>query len=75
MRIEVKVFPGAGREEFVEKDGILKIYVNPSADKGKANARVIEMVAEKYGVKKRDVSIVRGNVSRNKVMEVRGARE
>lgn len=70
MKIEVKVFPGSNRECIVEKDGKIKIYVNPSADKGKANARLIELVAEKYKVKKRDVRILRGAASRGKLLEV-----
>ncbi len=73
MKIEVKVFPGANRNELVEKEGKIKVYVNPSPDKGKANFRVIELVAEKYGVKKRDVKIVRGLTSRNKILEVNSA--
>lgn len=71
MKIDVKVFPGSNREELIEKDGKIKVYVNPSADKGKANSRVIEIVAERYKVKKKDVSIVRGVTSRNKVLEVK----
>ena len=70
MRIEVKVFPGSSREQIVEKDGKIKIYVNPSPDKGKANTRVIEIVAEKYGVRKKDVKILHGETSRNKILEV-----
>jgi uncharacterized protein len=70
MKVEIKVFPGASREEIVEKDGKIKVYVNPSPDRGKANSRVIELVAEKFGVRKKDVSIFRGETSRNKILEV-----
>ena len=70
MKIEIKVFPGSNRNELIEKDGKIKVYVNPAPDKGKANARVIELVAKKYGVRKKDVSILRGVISRNKILEV-----
>ncbi|MFA6636059.1 MAG: DUF167 domain-containing protein [Candidatus Omnitrophota bacterium] len=70
MKIEVKVFPGSKRELVEEKDGKVKIYVHSPPDKGKANARVVELVAEKYGVRKSQVKIVRGVLSRNKILEV-----
>jgi hypothetical protein len=72
MRIEVKVFPRSSREELTEKDGILKAYVKPAPDKGKANKALIGLVAKQYGVKKRHVSIVRGRTSRVKVLKIAG---
>ncbi|MBD3296704.1 MAG: DUF167 domain-containing protein [Candidatus Omnitrophica bacterium] len=71
MRIEVKVFPKSSREELTEKDGILKAYVKAAPDKGKANKALIDLIAGKYGVRKRDVSIVRGGTSRMKVLDIR----
>ncbi len=70
MRIEVKVFPGSSRESVEQANGSLKIRVHPCAEKGKANLRVMELVAKKYGVKKKDVRILRGALSRSKVLEV-----
>jgi len=37
MKIGIKVYPASGREEVVEKDGVVKVYVKSSPDKGKAN--------------------------------------
>lgn len=70
MKIEIKVFPGSNREGIFEKDGKVKVYVHASADKGKANMKVIELFAKRYGVRKKDVNILRGAVSRNKILEV-----
>ena len=72
MRLQVKVFPKSSREELVEKDGVIKAYVKAAPDKGKANKAVVALVAKKYRVKKTDVSIVTGQTSRNKVVEVSG---
>ncbi|MBD3380375.1 MAG: DUF167 domain-containing protein [Candidatus Omnitrophica bacterium] len=72
MRIEAKVFPKSSREEMVEKDGSIKIYVKAPPDKGKANKAVIELVARVYKARKRDVRIVRGETSRNKVIDITG---
>jgi uncharacterized protein len=70
MRIDIKVFPRSSREELVSKDGIIKAYVNAPPDRGKANAAVIALVSREYGVRKRDVRIVSGETSRNKVLEI-----
>lgn len=70
MKISIKVVPKASREEIIEKDGLIKVYVREAPDKGKANKAVIELVAQKYNVKKRDVMIVSGQTSRNKIVEV-----
>ena len=72
MRIEVKVFPKSSRDELVKKDGILKVYIKAAPDKGKANKALIALIARTYKVKKSDVSIVTGQTSRNKVVEVSG---
>ncbi|MDP8298985.1 MAG: DUF167 domain-containing protein [Candidatus Tantalella remota] len=72
MKLEVKVFPKAGRNEILEKDGITKVYVKAAPDKGKANAAVIKLIAKKYKVRKADVKIVTGATSRNKLLEIAG---
>ncbi|MFH1837153.1 MAG: DUF167 domain-containing protein [Candidatus Omnitrophota bacterium] len=71
MRIEIKVFPKSSREEIVEEAGQVKVYVKAPPDKGKANTAVIKLIAKKYGVRKSDVIIVRGETSRNKVLDIK----
>ncbi len=70
MRLEIKVFPKAGRDEILEKDGIIKVYVKAAPDKGKANDAVIKLLAKRYKVRKADVRIVTGATSRNKLVEI-----
>ncbi|HNX90792.1 MAG TPA: DUF167 domain-containing protein [Candidatus Omnitrophota bacterium] len=70
MRLELKVYPGSGREELVEKDGVLKAYVKAAPDKGKANKDLIELIADRYNVPKSHVRIVTGMTSRKKIVEV-----
>jgi len=72
MRIHLKVFPKASREEIVEKDGIVKAYVKAAPDRGKANKALIALVAREYKVKKKDVVITSGQTGRNKTLEVSG---
>jgi len=74
LRIEVKVFPKSSREQLVRDGAKIKAYVKAPPDKGKANKALIGLIAEEYGVKKRDVTIISGLTGRNKIVEVSGLR-
>jgi hypothetical protein len=70
MKLKIKVFPKSSREQLIEKKGVIKAYVKAAPDKGKANKALIALIAEKYGIKKSDVTIISGQTSRNKIVEV-----
>ncbi len=55
--------------EEISKDSF-RIRVNKPAEDGKANARVIEIVAEYFNISKLCVKIVSGLTYREKVLEV-----
>ena len=76
-RIDVHVQPRASRNAIAGmKDGALRIAVTAPPVDGEANAAVVALLAKKLGVPKRDVSVVQGETSRHKVIEVVGlARE
>lgn len=69
--ITVKVTPKAKKElmEEIAKD-VFRIRVSKPAEDGKANARVVEIVAEYFNVSKSCVKIVSGLTYREKVLEV-----
>jgi uncharacterized protein (TIGR00251 family) len=71
MRIQVKVTPRAKRP-CVETatDGSLVVKVREAAQAGRANTAVIEALAEHFGVPIRAVSIVHGQASRRKLVEI-----
>ncbi len=60
MKFTVKVIPNARKERIETDSGKLKIYLSPPPAKGRANKRLIELLAEHYGVKKHQKSIIRG---------------
>jgi len=64
--IRLKVVPNAKRNEF--KNG--KVYLTAPAVEGKANRALVEFLAEHFGVKKREIKIIRGLKSRNKVVQI-----
>ncbi|HTS17117.1 MAG TPA: DUF167 domain-containing protein [Verrucomicrobiae bacterium] len=69
----VRVTPRA-RQAKVQRqaDGSLKVYVTAPPEDGRANEAVVEVIAEWLGVKRRDVEIIHGATSRNKVVQVMG---
>ena len=70
----VRVQPRAKRNAVTKAtDGSLKVYVTAPPEDGRANAAVVEVIAEWLGVKRRHVEIVRGATSRNKVVRITGS--
>jgi len=47
-----------------------KVSVCPAAKDGKANARVIELLAEYFHIAKTNIHIVRGHRARKKLVEI-----
>ncbi len=72
----VRVTPRARQNKVQpQADGSLKVYVTAPPEDGRANEAVVEVIAQWLGVKRRQVEIVRGATSRNKVVRVTGARK
>ena len=71
MKIEVHVKPNS-RKPGVEKtaEGIYKVAVNAPPEDGRANAAVIEALAEHFGVAKRSITILRGHTGKKKLVEI-----
>ena len=69
--IKVKVTPGA-KTEGVERldEASYKVRVRPKAEDGKANARVLEVLAEYFDVAKSRVVLVRGASYREKLIRI-----
>jgi uncharacterized protein (TIGR00251 family) len=70
LRITVKVVPNARKARVKEEQGRLKVYVTAPAVEGKANAALIETLAEHFKVRKSAIAIVRGETSREKVVDI-----
>ncbi len=70
MLINIKVVPKSSRNFVKEENGLLKVYVSAPAQKGKANEAVVELIAEHFDVKKRQVSILKGELSPRKIISI-----
>ena len=73
-RIAVRVHPGARRDALVDRlaSGEWKVAVSAPPEGGRANAAVVELVAELLGVKRGQVVVARGVSSRAKTVEITG---
>jgi uncharacterized protein len=70
--LELHVQPGAKRTEFAGRHGErLKVRLAAPPVDGKANAALIEFLAEHYGVPRRNVTIEAGHASRQKRVSIR----
>ena len=70
MEIEVKVFPKAKKEKVLRDNNLYKVYVKEAAQAGKANKRLVELLADYFKVKKYNITIKRGLSSRQKLIVI-----
>jgi uncharacterized protein (TIGR00251 family) len=73
-RILVRLQPRASKNEVTgERDGKVCVRVTAPPVDGKANQALIKLVAGRTGIARGRVSIVRGETSRDKLLEIDGA--
>ena len=78
IRFEVRLTPNAGRDEMsgigADADGKshLKVRVTAIPEKGKANKALIALLSKTLRVPKGSISIVAGETSRVKTVEIKG---
>lgn len=71
MRITVKVVPGSKNKEIKRQpDGTYKVKLLSPPIKGKANKELIDIISKEFSVKKSLVSIVKGERTREKIIEI-----
>ncbi|HKA68005.1 MAG TPA: DUF167 domain-containing protein [Actinomycetes bacterium] len=74
MRVRIRVRPGASRTAVGGSygDGALVVAVPARAVDGRATEAALTAVAEAFGVRPRQVRLVSGATSRNKLIEIDG---
>jgi uncharacterized protein (TIGR00251 family) len=71
--LELKVIPNAPRDEIAGwLEEALKVKIRAPALAGRANKALTEFLAERLGLPRRAVSLVRGDRSRHKVVRIDG---
>lgn len=72
-RLRVKVVPGSSKSEISGWLGdMLKVRVTAPPEKGKANAALVLLLARSLGLSKKDLEVISGKTSQEKLVEVRG---
>jgi uncharacterized protein len=74
-RLNVRVQPGAPRDELRLDGATLRVRLAAPAVDGKANKRLLEVLANALGVGRSHICIVHGAGSRDKLVEVAGLDE
>jgi hypothetical protein len=70
-RLEVSVSPNAKRTAAEGlHDGALRVRLGAPPVDGKANAQLINWLADELGCPKRDVTLLRGDTSRRKQLQI-----
>lgn len=71
MRVAIRVITRAKRNIVKEEKDFLKVYVNVPPVEGKANERVKELLADFFATKKKNITIIAGEKSSRKVIEIK----
>ena len=76
IRLTIKVVPGSSRDGIAGWLGeALKVRVSAPPEKGKANRAVEQVMAKALGLSTKEVSVVAGQTSPRKTLEISGMQE
>lgn len=71
FKVEVKIKPGAKKDKInIEPGNKISVYVTSRPVEGKANGHLIKLIAKKVRIAKSDITIVKGEKSRDKLLEI-----
>lgn len=70
--VSVRVTPRARRNALAFEDDILRAWLMAPPVEGAANAALLALLAQRLGLPKRAVTLVRGESSREKVVAIEG---
>jgi uncharacterized protein (TIGR00251 family) len=74
--LRLRVVPGSSRPGVVGRHGeAWKVRVAEAPERGRANEAVLDLIAEALSLPRRDVSLVAGHGSRDKIVEIDGIAE
>jgi uncharacterized protein (TIGR00251 family) len=74
--LELKVIPNAPRNEIAGWLGAaLKVKIHAPALEGRANDELLDFLAETLGVPRRNLTLLRGDKSRQKLVRITGLDE
>ena len=73
IRLEVKVQPRSSRNQIAgEQNGMLKIKLTAPPVDGEANTALVDFIAQFLKIPRKNVNLIKGETSRNKLVEITG---
>jgi|GEM_PF-613265 len=73
MKLTVKVTPRAKQNKIAGWNGdVLRVHVTAPPVDGKANKALVDFLSDEWGVAKSSIKIIKGEIAREKVLEVPG---
>ncbi len=70
MILHVRVVPRSSRSAVKQENGGYKVYLTRPAQDGEANEQLVEVLSEYLKIRKYRIRIIKGERSRNKIVEV-----
>lgn len=70
MILNIRVYPKANRNLIKKENSYFKAYLTQPAHDGLANKQLIELLSGHLKLKKYQVKIIKGEKSRNKLIEI-----
>jgi len=71
-RLQVKVIPKSGRSALKFEGNLLKVWLKAAPEDGKANDELVRILADKLGIARSEIEMIRGFSSKNKLVDISG---
>jgi uncharacterized protein (TIGR00251 family) len=77
MLLEIKVKPGSSKDKLLQfkEPNFLEISLKAQPEKNKANESLCEFLGNIFKIPKREIKILKGTTSRNKIVKIEGITE
>lgn len=75
FRLDVRVTPRASRDRIEAAESGTRVWTTAAPTDGQANAAVVKLLAKRLGLAPSRLTIVRGEASRDKTIEIEGLAE
>ncbi len=70
MNVEIKVVTNAKKRGFIREGAGLKVMLTSLPIEGRANEELVGYLSDIFGVKKREIRILRGEKARRKLVSI-----
>jgi uncharacterized protein (TIGR00251 family) len=77
MLLEIKVKPGSSKDKILQfkEPNFLEISLKAQPEKNKANESLCEFLGNIFKIPKREIKILKGKTSKNKIVKIEGITE